>query len=123
MIIASNIGDFECNSRDDFKAQMLVCMRQEQGNEIWCSLSNEDEFPTLSILTSQLGAVVNYFSEENEEQFASVGAMEEDGCEAFLNGQYEVAVYQIISLEKALECALEFYDTHERPECIEWEEI
>lgn len=81
------------------------------------------EYPSLSILTDKQGCVVNYFSMDNTCQFASIGDMEKEGTEEFLDGQYEVASYQIISKEKALECALEFYDTHQRPDCIEWEAL
>lgn len=86
---------------------------------------NVDEPCTLSILVKGQQAVVNYFSEDNVEIFASIGDLDREDDFRWQIGvnDYSVAGYQILSIEKALQCALEFYHTQEKPTCIEWEEL
>ena len=65
------------------------------------------------------------FSEDNEEMFASIGNLNrEDNFRWQIGGNdYSVTGYQILSIEKALQCASAFYHTQEKPSCIEWEEL
>ena len=74
MYIVSNNGDFECNSIEEYK----------------------------HILTRKIGFCINYFSENNEEQYVSIGDQQCGGMEKFLGGQYEVERCQIISYEDAM---------------------
>ena len=68
--------------------------------------------------------MVNYFGDEDgNDMFASLGDISQDGTHKFLDGQYEVAAYQKISKESALQAALQFFEKQERPDCIEWEEL
>ena len=77
------------------------------------------------ILVKGRQAVVNYFSEDNEEIFASIGDLgwEDDFRWQIGGNDYSVAGYQILSIEKALQCASAFFHTQEKPSCIEWEEL
>ena len=67
--------------------------------------------------------MVNYFSEGNKEMYASIGDLSKDGEAVFENGKYHIAEYQVIPIEKALECALLFWDSQEKPNNIQWEEL
>lgn len=71
MYIVSNTGDFECNNIEEFINKLRICLQNE--NEIWCSVHEDEEFPCLAILTGKVGASVTYFSENNDEQFVSIG--------------------------------------------------
>lgn len=121
MYIVSNSGDFECNSIEEYKNILTRCFKNE--DEIWISMHTDEEFPCLSILTGEIGATVTYFSENNEEQYVSAGNQEDEGLEKFLGGQYEVERCQIISYEEAIECAMEFFETLQRPNNIEWDAL
>lgn len=123
MYIASNSGDFECNNIEEFTDKLKECFKTENGNEIWCSIHKDEEFPCIALLVGQAGAVVNFFSENNEEQFVSVGSQEKEEVVEFLGGRYEIDSCQIISNEKAIECALEFFKTRQKPEVIKWDEL
>lgn len=121
MYIVSNNGDFECNSIEEYKHILTRCFENE--NEIWISMHSDEEFPCLSILTGKIGFCINYFSENNEEQYVSIGDQQCGGMEKFLGGQYEVERCQIISYEDAMECAIEFFETQQRPDNIEWDAL
>ncbi len=95
MYIVSNSVNFECNSIEEYK----------------------------HILTGKIGFCINYFSENNEEQYVSIGDQQCGGMEKFLGGQYEVERCQIISYEDAMECAMEFFKTQQRPDNIEWDAL
>lgn len=121
MYIVSNNGDFECNSIEEYKHILTRCFENE--NEIWISMHSDEEIPCLSILTGKIGFCINYFSENNEEQYVSIGDQQCEGMEKFLDGQYEVERCQIISYEDAMECAIEFFETQQRPDNIEWDAL
>lgn len=122
MTICSNDGTIECSTYDEYKEQINKCFNNPSGNEIWCSHSNK-EYPCISILVNGIQAVCNYFSENNEEMFASLGNIHTDGTVEFLDGQYTAAAYQVIKADEALECALKFYYSDLKPNCIKWEKL
>lgn len=80
-------------------------------------------FRASPLLVKDMQAVVNYFSENNSQMFASKGDMSKDGAVDFENGQYEVAAYQVIPTTAASECALQFFYSQEKPSCIQWEKL
>lgn len=121
MHIVSNNGDFACNSIEEYKHILTRCF--ENDNEIWISKHSNEEFPCLSILTGEIGASITYFSENKDEQYVSIGNREAEGMELFLDGQYEVERCQIISYENARACAIEFSETQQRPNSIEWDAL
>ena len=123
MYIVSNNGDFKCDNIEEFENTLKVCFEEEKGNEIWCSIHSDEEFPCLAILTGKIGASITYFSENNDEQYVSIGNQEGDGMEQVLEGQYEVEKCQIISYEDAMACAMEFFETQQRPNNIEWDAL
>ena len=51
---------------------------------------------------------------------------EEYPCLAMLINGEHVCVHwydDVVSLEEALQCAKQFFDTQEQPDCIEWREL
>ena len=124
MFVSSHKGTALCVTFLEYRKYMEESIHYNSGNEIWCS-SHEgpEDFPCLAILVKGDEAVVNYFSENNAEMFASLGDTTKDGIAQFQNGQYEVMAYQVISSLSALECALQFFHSQEKPSCIEWEEL
>ncbi len=122
MIIESNTGDFECNTREQFLEKVLQLLQLEQGDEFWCKLSEYEEYPCMSFVSDKGEVVADYFTAEVD-QYASVGDVSREGIVQFLGGQYDVEACQIISRDTAVACALEFFDTHEKPKCIQWEEL
>lgn len=124
MFIDSNEGTIEVSVLDDFKKELEQCFNADGGNDIWCSVRGmPDDYPCLAILVDQTNAVVNYFADDNGNMFASIGDISRDDTVKFLDGQYEVAAYQIISRDLAMQAALQFFVRQERPDCIEWEDL
>lgn len=124
MLISSDIGDFICNSIDEYKKTIRKCVDTSADYEIWCS-EDRETYPRMAILGNQSYYFVNYFTEEDDEMYASLGDMEQEGEIKFKTKAevYEVAAYQIISFELAMKCADEFFCKQELPTCIEWEEL
>jgi len=111
---------------EEYEQQIRQILYAGQDNEIHLYHEESTDDPcTLSILVKGRQAVVNYFSEDNEEIFASIGDLgREDDFRWQIGGNdYSVAGYQILSIEKALQCASAFFHTQEKPSCIEWEEL
>ncbi len=131
MYIDSLKGTVEYQKFEEYKEIISAMILSGAENEIHiyaaeCDDDMDEEDPaTLSILVKNGQTVVNYFSVGNETLFASVGDMERDGNLEWKIGSetYSATQYQLISLEKALECALQFFASQEKPDCIEWEEL
>ncbi|WP_313133255.1 Imm1 family immunity protein [Anaerocolumna sp.] len=124
MFVSSNLGTIQCITFSKYEEQIKECIEYNHNNEIWCSCTNDsNDYPCLAILVRGEYAVVNYFSENNNEMFSSVGDLSKNDEVEFEDGQYEVAANQVIPTMAALECALQFFHTQERPSCIEWEEL
>mgnify|MGYP002510243418 CR=1 FL=1 len=115
-------GDILCKS----KAEMAEIIKQgaalPQGDEIWMN-SSENMYPCLSVLVKGQYACVHYFENDEGRAWQSCGDFDREvtflaGCEA-----WEAPDYVIIPLEKAVDCMEEFWDTLERPKCIQWEAL
>lgn len=131
MFIDSIGSMVRCPCYEEYRGQISGIMYSGLDNEIhiypresadgW----DNDHPCTLSILVKGKEAVMNYFSEGNEEMFASTGDLdrEEDFSWYIGANYYSAPGYQIVSLDKALECALQFFHSQEKPSCIAWEEL
>lgn len=122
MYVSSGAGSISCPSLEEFDSCLKACFASEDGAEIWCALE-EGGYPCISILVHGDQAVVNYFAEEGGGMAVSLGDEEAEGCVEFCGGQYEIAAYQVIPAVSALECALDFFHSQDRPDCIKWEEL
>ncbi|MBD5087350.1 MAG: hypothetical protein HDT30_00845 [Clostridiales bacterium] len=124
MLISSDIGDFNCNTLEEYRIALRKCLDTTIGYEIWCS-EGQGTYPCIAILGNQSYSVVNYFAEEDGDIYASLGDIEQEGEMKFKTKTetYEIAAYQLISLKLAMKCADEFFCKLEMPACIEWEEL
>ncbi len=112
LISSNNIRDFEISLREKMSLASA---------EIWISEDGTD-FPCLGILVNSTKAVVNIFFEDGS-NYVSTGDEEQDGYVTFCKGQYEVASYQLIGKEDAIQAILDFYMTKDRSEKISWEQL
>lgn len=123
MIVSTSKGDTICNSKEEI-AEIIKCNSAfSGGDEIW--IGGDDEYPCLSILVNGQYACIHYFEEEGGDMWQSYSDYDEEVT--FLEGagdrEWTAPEDTIVSLEDALKCMEEFYDTMERPECIEWQEL
>ncbi len=122
MFISSNTGSFQCDSFEGYKNKLETCFQEE--NEIWCSKTEENKYPCLSVLVKDSQAVVNYFETEDDgEMLVSFGDEDAEGLVLFCGDQYEIAAWQVIPASDALKCALEFFHSQGAPDCIDWGEL
>lgn len=124
MIITSGIGNFECNTMDEYRKALIKCFNTESDYEIWCS-EEIGTYPCIAILGNRNQAVINYFEEEDGNMYASLGDINQEGITEFRtkNEIYEVADYQLIPVEIAIKCTYEFFENLELPKCIKWEDL
>ncbi len=114
MLIAAD-EEYECATAEQFRKTLAELMKTDC--EIWIG----DGYPTLAVIVCGNEAALNYFKEENGDMYASVGDLSRDGERTVLD--YEIAEYQLVSAESALESALKFYENPALPTLIEWEEL
>ncbi len=120
MKIVSNNGDFEISSKE----QIAALVRKSAENpfdEIW--VCHQEEYPCLGILINGQYAMVDYFTDEGGEMWQSSGCLEEN-VEFQCGGDVsEMPGSEVIPLDQAIKCIEEFFDSPERPGCIEWNEL
>lgn len=115
MNIANCNGDCECHSWYELES-LIKKGSLNPFDDIW--LNGSANYPCLAILINEKDACVHYFLNDEGDTWQSVGY--EDKEVAFIsNGGADC----IISLDKAIECARQFYSTLDRPTCIEWREL
>jgi len=117
MLISYGAGDFRCETKDELEKAFWKAVRAD--NEVW--ISDDGGYPCMGFIIAENEAAVNFFERENGYMSASLGDTERD--DTIESGQFDVAGYQLITVKKALECALEFFETKTEPKCIEWEEL
>ena len=120
MNIANCKGDFEIKSWDELEQQI----RESSSNpydDIW--ISGETEYPCLAVLINGSYACVHFFLNEEGDMWQSVGEGDKDMVFVNNGEESEMPADSIISLERAVECAKQFYQTKKKPTCIEWREL
>lgn len=117
MLISYKAGDIRCETKDELEKEFWKAVRADK--EIW--ISEDGGYPCLGLIIAESEASVNYFEREAGYMSVSLGDTTRD--DTIESGQFDVAGYQLITVKKALECALEFFDTKTEPKCIEWEEL
>ena len=115
-------GDVTCNSKKEI-AEIIKCGSElPGGDDIW--LGGNDEYPCMSILVNGQYACVHYFLNQDGDIWQSYSDFDREVT--FLTDSSEewtAPEYTIVSLEDALKCMEEFFDSKKRPECIEWQEL
>lgn len=131
MFINDLSGCIKCLNYKEYEQQIekILCSSEDNEIELYIRESTDGwniDYPcTLSILLKNKQAVVNYFSEGNKEMYVSLEDTDREDDFRWQIGanDYSVTGRQILSIKKALQCALQFFDSQEKPSCIEWEEL
>lgn len=121
MTISTSKGDITCHDKNEIAEIIKRSSTLPRGDEIW--ISGDDEYPCLAIQVNGQYACVHYFENDEGDAWQSYGDFDKEVV--FLAGGEEWTAPEdtIVSLEAALKCMEEYYDTLERPECIEWQEL
>ena len=120
MNIAAHNGDYSFSSWPEAEAFLRGCAA-DRPDDIW--LSGGTDYPCLAIMVNGSYACVHYFLNDNGDMWQSVGQEEQDVT--FIAGgvDTEMPGDAVISFEQAIACAKQFFDSPERPNCIEWREL
>lgn len=86
-------------------------------------ISGDNDYPCISILLNNQYACVHYFLNDEGDMWQSIGYGNID-IGFLTNGESTVMPADaVISIDKAIQCVEQFYDTMQRPDCIEWREL
>lgn len=119
MNLCSNEGDFKYKTKEEI-TEHIKRSSALPTDEIW--ISGENQYPCLAILINGNFACVHYFEEEGV-MWQSHGTNSEEVT--FLSGgeEWTAPADTVISIENAVSCTEEFFDSLKKPECIEWQEL
>lgn len=122
MNVANNKGDFECLTKNDIE-DMIRLSALNPYDDIWISRT-ANSYPCLAILVNGNFACVHYFLNDSGAIWQSVGNYHNEITFA-VNGEEPSLMPGecVISLDRAIECMNLFFDTCNRPDCIEWREL
>jgi len=123
MKIKCNNGMFVCSNEADITRILEKCANNKF-DDIW--INGDDEYPQLAILTNgeMQSACIHYFISDGD-FLLSVGNIDDNGKTDFCAGgqENELENNSVIPLSLAVKCVLQFFNTKERPTCIEWIEL
>lgn len=121
MKIANCNGDFDCHSWSELEDVILKNLSLNLYDDIW--LNGEEDYPCLAILMNGNHACLHYFPDDGGNMWQSVGN-DNEAVVFFSNGEKIcMPADSVISLDKAMECARQFFETLNKPDCIEWREL
>lgn len=113
----SALSNFHSSDKEETADYLLHCTEPE---EIW--INGKEEYPCLSILVKGNYACLHYFECEGN-MWQSFGKHTEEIT--FLAGgiPWEAPANTVIPVEDAVLCMEAFFNTMQRPDCIEWQEL
>ena len=89
-------------------------------DDLWIS---RKEYPCLAISINGRNACIHYFLNDEGAMWQAVGNSEED-TEFICHGEISVLPGDaVVSIEIALLCAKEFFESDKKPGCVEWREL
>lgn len=122
IMVSTKNGDSICKSKAEIVEIIKRGASLPEGDEMWISEKGE-QYPCLSILVKGEYACAHYFDEEDGNVWQSLGEFEEGVTFLLGDEEWEAPADVIISMERAIDCTKEFYDTQKRPKCICWGEL
>lgn len=104
----------------------LAVRHGNDSNSFWLH-ANDAEFPELSILVCGPSATLNYYPSREAAGFVCTRDLTSSGVTTFFaspsNEATEFSTKYVVPWELALEAAIEFAASTEKPRCITWTEL
>ena len=121
MKIFTNAGEVEAQAKEELEA-IIRKSALNPYDDIW--MGREEKYPCLAILVNGMRACVHYFLNDTGDMWQSAGDWEEDVPFA-VHGEMPNLMPGscVVSLNEAIICAGQFFETEERPDCIDWNEL
>lgn len=120
MNIANCNGDSECHSWHELE-KFLKNSSTNPFDDIW--LNRVTDYPCLAILINGNYACIHYFLNDEGDMWQSVGYGDKDVTFVSNGDKSDMPADSVVSLDKAIECAKQFFDISDKPTCIEWREL
>ncbi|MBS6955354.1 MAG: hypothetical protein KH230_19235 [Enterocloster asparagiformis] len=119
-IVSTIKGEFIFQSAD--AAVKFVQTAAQENRDIW--ISGEQPYPCMSVCINGEYAAVNFFQNDAGEMWLSYNDKNQKEV-AFIAGgeEWKPDANAIITLNDVFSCVREFLNTHERPACIQWQEL
>ena len=120
MTIVTMDGEYELDSRNEIM-ELLHQSAAKPFDDIW--VYREQEYPCLAILVNGHSVCIHYFLDNGGKMWQSIGQGSDDMI--FRNDGAEISLpgNAITSLDQAIECAVSFAKSADRPDCITWREL
>ena len=119
MNLGSVEGDFQYRAKEEIAGHIRRSAALPF-DDIW--LGGGSEYPCLAVLVNGDRACVHYFEAEGV-MWQSQGDFSKGTV--FLAGgeEWNAPAGTVVSIESAICCAEEFFDSMKRPDCIEWQRL
>lgn len=119
MNLGSKEGNFKYETKEEIAGHIMRSSALPL-DDIW--ISGEDEYPCLAILINGDYACVHYFEEEGI-TWQSHGNFSEEVIFWAGGEEWKAPADTIVSIESAISCMEDFFDSMKKPKCIEWRKI
>lgn len=122
-------GIISCHNYNDLKNALMI--RYGAGLNMFIIGSDDDQpYPCLNVGVNNQYANVVYLPNDDSAGFQSLATdinldlnQNTMFCMGFVTELFECSNEYVISFEKALDAAIEFFQTGMKPTCIEWLEL
>ncbi len=117
--ISTHNGNIKCDSFEAIE-NLILQSTKSLPDDIWIS---RKEYPCLAISINGTNACIHYFLNDEGDMWQAIGNGEED-TEFMTNGEISVLPGEaVVSIEMALLCAKNFFESNEKPCCVQWREL
>ena len=121
MKIFTNSGELEAQTKEELE-NIIRKSALNPYDDIW--ICGEEKYPCLAILVNGMKACVHFFLNDTGDMWQSAGDWDEDVPFAVYGEQPSLMPGScVVSLDEAIRCAGQFFDTGQQPDCIGWNEL
>lgn len=119
-IVSTDEGDFTFQTVDE--ALKLVQMAVQDKSDLW--ISGERPYPCIAVCINGEYAAINFFRNDEGDMWLSYHDKNQKEV-TFISGgeEWTPDANAIVALSDVFSCVREFLETHERPTCIQWQEL
>lgn len=113
-------GTFEFQSVDD--AMKFVQTAAKKKDTLW--VTGDELYPCLAVCTNEPYAAVNFIQADMGDIWLSYNENNQKEVVFLADGvEWCPSANAVVPLNDAILCIREFLSTHERPSCIQWQEL
>ena len=120
MLVSLPDGDMMIDSADEIEA--IIRKKAAEGvSEVWIS-DRSKPYPALAVLLNREYACVDYFGENEDDMWRSVGSKNTEVVFSAGGTEWTAPTDAVISVDEAVDCLRQFCNDLKRPVCIKWQD-